>query len=87
MISHEFRPGRLIAGLAAVAAAVLYAADAADVWHPEWFAGLPVVFGGLVLAGVVGTVFHAVLRRRRAHRASTENIGAPATSSGNQPIR
>ncbi|WP_030861182.1 hypothetical protein [Streptomyces sp. NRRL S-37] len=64
MPHHEFRPGRLIAGLFLILAAVIYAGDAGGLWDTPWFAVIPVVTGGLCLAGAVGTVTGLVRRRR-----------------------
>ncbi|GAA2290418.1 hypothetical protein GCM10010431_04740 [Streptomyces kunmingensis] len=62
---HGFHPGRLIAGVAVVVAAVVYLGDAGGAWDAPWFVGIPVVCGGLGLAGAVGTVAQAVRLRRR----------------------
>ncbi|MFI8201819.1 hypothetical protein [Streptomyces sp. NPDC085937] len=67
MLRHEFQPGRLVAGTALVAAAVVYGGDAGGVWDTPWFVVIPVVVGGLCLAGAVGLVTGQV-RRRRARR-------------------
>ncbi|MER5948823.1 hypothetical protein ABT127_22500 [Streptomyces sp. NPDC001904] len=66
---HEFGPGRLVAGVVLVVTAVVYFGDAGGAWAAPWFVAIPLVVGGLFLAGAVGTVTHAV-RRRRA-RGST----------------
>lgn len=86
MLRHEARPGRLIAGLVAMATAVLYAGDAAGAWHTAWFAALPLLCGGLLVAAVVGATVQSA-RRRRAHSASSENTGAPTSTSGSQAIK
>ncbi len=52
----DFRPGRLIAGLVLMTTAVVYFGDAGGAWVVPWFAGIPLVCGGLCLAAVVGTV-------------------------------
>ncbi|MEU3842376.1 hypothetical protein AB0E88_20395 [Streptomyces sp. NPDC028635] len=64
MLRHEFQPGRLVAGLALTVAGILYAGDAADLWHTPWFTAIPLVVGGLCLAGAVGVAGHAIRRRR-----------------------
>ncbi|MFI6289429.1 hypothetical protein ACIBCM_32575 [Streptomyces sp. NPDC051018] len=84
---HGFRPGKVVAGAAALTAALLYAGDAADAWAIPWYVVFPVVFGGLFLAAVVGVADYGIRRRRSAIHASSENIGAPASTSGSQPIR
>ncbi|MFJ3333730.1 hypothetical protein [Streptomyces sp. NPDC086766] len=68
MLRHEFQPGKLVAGLFVTAAGVACAGDAADAWRVPWFAALPLVVGGLCLAGAVA-VLNRGLRRRRAPRA------------------
>ncbi|GGT31742.1 hypothetical protein ABT368_02740 [Streptomyces althioticus] len=64
MLRHEFQPGRLIAGTALVAAAVVYGGDAGGAWETPWFVVIPLVVGGLCLAGGVGAVTGLVRRRR-----------------------
>jgi hypothetical protein len=86
-LRHEFRPGKLIAGLAVLAAALLYAGDAAGSWQTPWFVVFPVVFGGLFLAGAVTWAHYGIRRRRSARRASSERNEAPASTSGSQAIR
>lgn len=86
-LRHPFRPGRLVAGLCVLTAAVLYGGDAANAWHTPWFVVFPVVFGGLVLAGTVAALHYGVRRRRARSMASRENTGAPASTSGTQAMR
>lgn len=52
MLRHEFRPGKLVAGLFLTAAGAVYAGDAAGLWDTRWFVIIPLVVGGLCLAGV-----------------------------------
>lgn len=85
MLLHEFRPGRLVAGATALATAALYLGDAAGAWETAWFVAFPVFVGGLFLAAVA-TYAHYRLRRS-AISASTENVAAPASTSGSQAIR
>ncbi|MFE1590754.1 hypothetical protein ACFW6Q_34295 [Streptomyces sp. NPDC058737] len=68
MLRHEFQPGRLVAGVFLMLAGVLYAGDAGGLWETPWFALVPVVTGGLCLAGAVGVV--AAHRRRGARSAA-----------------
>ncbi|MFD7707658.1 hypothetical protein ACFV6E_35050 [Streptomyces sp. NPDC059785] len=68
MLRHEFQPGKLIAGFALLATGVVYAGDAGGAWDAEWFVAIPLVVGGLCLAGVVASVTHAIRRARRAAR-------------------
>jgi hypothetical protein len=64
VLRHEFRPGRLVAGLAFTLAGVIYVGDAGGLWETPWFVVIPVVVGGLFLAGATGALTHAVRRRR-----------------------
>ena len=84
---HEFRPGRLIAGLCVLTTALLYGGDAAGAWHTPWFVAFPVVFGGLFMAGTVAAVHYGIRRRRARSSASRENTEAPASTNGSQAIR
>ncbi|MBQ0828620.1 hypothetical protein [Streptomyces tagetis] len=68
MLRHEFQPGRLVAGACLLTAGVLFAGDAAGVWRVPRLALVPLVVGGLFLAGAVGMVAGSVRRRRRAAR-------------------
>lgn len=84
---HGFRPGRMIAGLSALACAALYAGDAAGAWRTPWFTALPVVLGGLCLAAFAGSLHYGVRRRRARRKASAEKRSAPASTSGSQAMR
>ncbi|MFF0104659.1 hypothetical protein [Streptomyces hirsutus] len=66
MLRHEFQPGRLIAGLFLTLAAVLYAGDAGGAWETPWFVMIPVVAGGLCLAGSVSAVTGLIRRHKRS---------------------
>ncbi|MEU6082194.1 hypothetical protein [Streptomyces sp. NPDC047108] len=71
---HEFEPGKLVAGLALLAGGVIFALDAAGAWSvPAWVL-IPVVVGGLSLAGATGVVRSAV--RRGADRRRTVGNGS-----------
>ncbi|AWK11006.1 hypothetical protein DDQ41_21180 [Streptomyces spongiicola] len=87
MLRHEFRPGRLIAGAAALGTAAAYLGGAAGAWRIPWFTALPVMSGGLALAAVATAVHYRLRRRRSATAASSENTEAPASTSGSQAIR
>ncbi|MEU6847967.1 hypothetical protein ABZ930_39540 [Streptomyces sp. NPDC046716] len=63
-VRHEFRPGRLLAGVVLMVTGVVYFGDAGGAWDTPWFVAIPLVVGGLCLAGAVGTVTHEVRRRR-----------------------
>ncbi|MER7520090.1 hypothetical protein [Streptomyces sp. NPDC126499] len=86
MLVHEFRPGRLILGSAALTLAALFAGDAAGAWSVAWYVVFPVLCGALGLAAVASWTAYRV-RRRSASRASSDSTGAPASSSGSQAMR
>ncbi|MBP2584194.1 MULTISPECIES: hypothetical protein [Streptomyces] len=86
MLLHEFRPGRMIAGLTALALAGLYAGDATGAWTTPWYVVFPVLFGGLGTAGLVTWIVYRV-RRRSARSRSSDSTDAPASTSGSQAIR
>jgi hypothetical protein len=64
-VRHDFSPGRLIAGLALIVAAVVYFGDAGGAWDTPWFVVIPLVCGGLFLAGAAGTLTRAIRLRHR----------------------
>lgn len=74
MPRHEFRPGRLVVGVAALGTAAVYGGDLAGLWQAPWYVAFPVVFDSLWLAGLAawaGNRYRA--RRLRAARSvSTE---------------
>ncbi|MEU0676303.1 hypothetical protein ABZ330_26070 [Streptomyces sp. NPDC006172] len=76
MLRHEFRPGRLVAGVVFTLAGVLYAGDAGGLWETPWFVVAPVVVGGLLLAGATEAVSRSLRRRR------DPAPGTPGTGSG-----
>ncbi|WP_405587598.1 hypothetical protein [Streptomyces sp. NBC_01092] len=69
MLRHEFQPGRLVAGAFLTIAGIAYAGDAGDAWETPWFAVIPLVVGGLFLAGVTALLTRAIRRRRGTPRA------------------
>ncbi|MFJ1734879.1 hypothetical protein [Streptomyces sp. NPDC088254] len=79
MLRHEFRPGRLVAGVVFTVVGVLYAGDAGGRWETPWFVVVPVVVGGLVLAGATGAVSRSLHRRREPARA-TPGAGSETAS-------
>ncbi|WDT88937.1 hypothetical protein H0E86_23050 [Streptomyces sp. SCSIO-PteL053] len=87
MLRHEFRPGRAVAGLVMLGLAAGYAADAAGAWEVPWTFFLPLFFGGLWLAATVTWAAYMLRRRGAARRASAENSGAPASTSGSHAIK
>ncbi|BAC71185.1 hypothetical protein AQJ43_03385 [Streptomyces avermitilis] len=77
MLRHEFQPGKLIAGLFLTVAGVAFAGDAGGSWETPWFAIIPMVTGGLCLAGAAAFLTHAIRQRRAGHdHASPEPEGA-----------
>jgi hypothetical protein len=56
MKRHRFQPGRLTAGLVVLGTALAYGLDAAGEWDLPPFAPLPVLLGGLCLAGLVSAL-------------------------------
>lgn len=81
MLRHEFQPGRLVAGVFLALAGGLYAGDAGGLWETPWFAVIPVVTGGLCLAGVVGALTRGI-RRHRAAMAGKATSEAPLDAPG-----
>jgi pilus assembly protein TadC len=78
VLRHEFQPGRLVAGLFLALAGVIYAGDAGGLWDTPWFVLIPVVVGGLCLAGAVAVVARGIRRRRRAADRAPTDAGAEA---------
>ncbi|CQR62347.1 hypothetical protein [Streptomyces leeuwenhoekii] len=69
MLRHEFQPGRLIIGVVLALAGAVYAGDAGGLWETPWFAVIPLVVGGLFLAGAT-----ALLARGRHRRAARTDV-------------
>ncbi|MFF4713836.1 hypothetical protein ACFY2V_20915 [Streptomyces eurythermus] len=63
MLRHEFQPGKLVAGLFLTATAVAYAGDAGGLWDTPWFLVVPLVVGGLCLAGATAVLARAIRGR------------------------
>ncbi|MEU1012374.1 hypothetical protein ACIP4Y_16295 [Streptomyces sp. NPDC088810] len=63
MLRHEFQPGKLVAGFFLTATAAVYAGDAGGLWEAPWFAVVPLVVGGLCLAGVTAALTRGIRRR------------------------
>ncbi|WTL25086.1 hypothetical protein OG875_11045 [Streptomyces sp. NBC_01498] len=87
MLRHEFRPGKLVAGLVVTGAATVFAGDAGGWWDTPWFVMIPIICGGLSLASAVSMADYRMRRRRLARAASRENTGAPASTSGSHAMR
>ncbi|MER6711845.1 MULTISPECIES: hypothetical protein [unclassified Streptomyces] len=76
MLRHEFQPGKLVAGTVLTLVGVLYAGDAGGAWETPWFVAIPLVAGGLCLAGAVALVTGLVRRRRTTGRTTTDGPGS-----------
>ncbi|MFI9242469.1 hypothetical protein ACIGXF_07735 [Streptomyces sp. NPDC053086] len=63
MLRHEFQPGKLVAGLFLTAAGAAYAGDARGLWDTPWFVIVPLVVGGLCLAGVTAALTRGIRGR------------------------
>ncbi|MDX3728625.1 hypothetical protein PV748_17165 [Streptomyces caniscabiei] len=83
MLRHEFRPGNLVAGLFLTGAGVVYLGDAAGAWDTPWFVVIPLVVGGLCLAGAVASLDHAIRGRRGAGRMGAK-VAMGATGARGQ---
>ena len=79
MPRHEFQPGRLVAGAFLTLAGVIYAGDAGGLWETPWFVAIPLVTGGLCLAGAVAVLTRGIRRRRRASGRSHTGDAQPNT--------
>ncbi|GGY02971.1 hypothetical protein [Streptomyces djakartensis] len=75
MLRHELQPGKLVAGAVLTLAGVLYAGDAGGAWETPWFVAIPLVTGGLCLAGAVAFVTGLIRRRREAGRTAADEPG------------
>ncbi|MET7936521.1 hypothetical protein [Streptomyces sp. NPDC005322] len=68
MRRHAFEPGRLLAGLVVLGAALAYGMDASGQWDVRPLVLLAVVLGGLCVSGLVSALTYRA--RRRARRAT-----------------
>ncbi|WP_405647531.1 hypothetical protein [Streptomyces sp. NBC_00019] len=75
MLRHEFRPGKLLAGLFLALAGIIYAGDAGGIWETPWFAVIPIVTGGLCLAAATGLATRAIRRRHAGGGAGAGAVG------------
>ncbi|MDX3645703.1 hypothetical protein P1P70_41245 [Streptomyces sp. MB09-02B] len=82
MLRHEFRPGKLVAGLFLTAAGVVYLGDAGGAWNTPWFVVIPLVVGGLCIAGAVASLHHEIRGRRRAGRPGATGPTGPGGPAG-----
>ncbi|MDQ0959667.1 drug/metabolite transporter (DMT)-like permease [Streptomyces sp. B4I13] len=83
MLRHDFRPGRLVAGAAFVLAGVLFAGDAGGLWQTPWFVLIPLVTGGLCLAGATGAAARSIRRRRSSSHRTGPTAPGPASPGQN----
>jgi hypothetical protein len=74
VLRHDVQPGKLVAGLALLGAAVAFGGDARGLWSVPWFVMVPIVVGGLCLAGATGTLTYAVRYRRRRPRTGAPGV-------------
>ncbi|MFJ8634454.1 hypothetical protein [Streptomyces sp. NPDC093568] len=77
MLRHEFQPGRLIAGTFLTVAGIVYAGDAGGAWETPWFAVIPLIVFGLLLAGVAALISGALRRRRRTPKTTPHQSPNP----------
>jgi hypothetical protein len=84
VLRHEFRPGKLVAGVFLTAAGVVYIGDAGDAWETPWFVVIPLVVAGLCLAGVVASLNHAIRGRRAPKRTGQVGAPGPTRSAGSE---
>ncbi|MEU6575041.1 hypothetical protein [Streptomyces sp. NPDC046805] len=70
MLRHEFQPGRLVAGLFLAGTGAVYAGDAVGLWDTPWFAIVPLVVGGLCLAGATAALTRGIRGRRGPGRGN-----------------
>jgi hypothetical protein len=82
VLRHEFQPGRLVAGLSLTVAAVVYAGDAGGTWETPWFVVIPLVVGGLCLAGAVAFLTGRARGRGGAGRTRPEESAPEETAPG-----
>ncbi|MEU1847992.1 hypothetical protein ABZ499_01585 [Streptomyces sp. NPDC019990] len=81
MLRHEPQPGKLAAGVVLTLAGVLYAGDAGGAWDIPWFLAVPLVMGGLSLAGVAALVTGRIRRRHATGHSATDEQGPGGMAS------
>jgi hypothetical protein len=82
VLRHEVQPGKLVAGFFLTATAVVYAGDAGGAWEAPWFVAIPLVVGGLSLAGATAFLSHAIRRRRTSGRLGEDTRAAAVSDAG-----
>jgi hypothetical protein len=80
VLRHEFQPGKVVAGVVLTGTAVAFGGDARGLWTVPWMLVVPLIGGGLCLAGVVGAIGYAFQYRRRRARASGEQTAVSVTA-------
>lgn len=85
MLRHDVQPGKLVAGVALLGAAVVFGGDARGLWSVPWFVMAPIVVGGLCLAGATGTIASAVRYHRRRARTGTPGVQNPSVQGAHIP--
>jgi drug/metabolite transporter (DMT)-like permease len=85
VLRHEFRPGKLVAGVFVAVAGVVYAGDAGGAWETPWFAVIPLVVGGLCLAAVAGLAGRSIRRRRGTGPPTPGTTPPPGTPTAGTP--
>lgn len=83
MLRHDLQPGKLVAGVILTGTAVAFGGDARGLWTVPWALMVPLLVGGLCLAGVVGMVGYVVqYRRRRGRKSGTGTHGSALPGAG-----
>ncbi|MGW3954305.1 hypothetical protein ACWEKM_26010 [Streptomyces sp. NPDC004752] len=77
MLRHEFQPGRLVAGVFLTATATAYAGDAGGLWETPWFTAIPLIVGGLSLAGAAAVLARTVRARRSSAHPKKPHTDTP----------
>ncbi|MFJ4687734.1 hypothetical protein ACIQNG_01780 [Streptomyces sp. NPDC091377] len=75
MLRHEFQPGKLVAGVMVFLTGLVYVGDAGGAWDTPWFVTIPLIVGGLFLAGAVGVLSGSIRRRRGVGAESRTTAG------------
>ncbi|EPH45872.1 hypothetical protein STRAU_1068 [Streptomyces aurantiacus JA 4570] len=73
-----------MAGFFLALAGLVYAGDAGGLWDTPWFAIIPMVTGGLCLAGATAAVAHGI-RKARGPRPGRGSLAG--SSAGRGPER
>ncbi|MGH4034234.1 hypothetical protein ACQB60_35550 [Actinomycetota bacterium Odt1-20B] len=87
MLRHEFQPGKMIAGLALIAAGLVSGGDAGGLWDVPWFVVIPVVAGGLCLAAAAAVVAQSVRGHRRRRSPAGQDGRTAQDEKPDIPVR